>query len=664
MGALSLALLFLLALVSMRIRLSWSLLVFIATAVAAESAGLWLYDAKAVVFETVPLHIGLLCLTGATIAVELDGRRMRAAQAKVVIDNYRSVLGQVFEDSFDAVVVAADDGRVEFASAQATKLFDGIGSPCKVGALLAEVLPAVIHEEAAAMLSQLKQEERPATRLQRCSITSAAGQQLEIEYVVTPSHLQREDGETNPASAVCITARDVTELTAKTNKLEFLAQHDPLTGVLRREAFVGAIDEMLQRTDREGEPIEIAVVAASLSHFAVINGNFGRSIGDMVLAETAKRIALFAGHRDRVARLDGSTFALVIDTKSRDRAQVQSIVDAMLGQVEQPLKLDGHSIQIRLNIGLVASSQVARNGETLMSAAESALDIAKPQSSSNITWFSSALARDIARSRLIERHLWHAIERDELSVRFQPLVMLADRQVIGAEALVRWKNDALGDISPAEFIPVAESSGAIHDIGQFVLRESCRAALDWPDHVSVAVNVSPVQLDFSDMGKTVMKALSDTGLKPSRLHLELTETSLMTNHEFVIEQILALRLLGVKIALDDFGTGHSSFEYLARLPIDKIKIDQSFVRKMLKDNKSQPIIQAVLGLANGLNLDTVCEGIETDEHAMLLRLAGCNQGQGYLFGKPMTRAEFGLYLAKAGTRAGSEGAAAAPALQA
>ena len=316
----------------------------------------------------------------------------------------------------------------------------------------------------------------------------------------------------------------------------------------------------------------------------------------------------------------------------------------MLGQVEQPLTIDGHQIQPRSNIGMVGSWQVARQAEALLSAAEAALDIARRTSSRDITWFNLVLARDIERSRLIERHLWQSLERDELSVVFQPLVSLATRRVVGAEALARWTSEALGEVSPAEFISVAETSGAIHEIGRFVLRQACIAARGWPDHISVAVNVSPVQLDFSDMSKVVREVLVETGLPANRLHIELTESSLMTNHEFVSHQIQALRQSGIKVALDDFGTGHSSFEYMANLPIDKIKIDQSFVRKMLKDTKSQPIIQAVLGLANGLKLQTVCEGVETDEQALLLRLAGCTEGQGYLFGKPMPRQAFTAYL--------------------
>jgi diguanylate cyclase (GGDEF)-like protein len=567
----------------------------------------------------------------------------------VVIDNYRNVIGQVFADSFDAVLVASDDGVIEFASSEAQRLFAGEGGGTLEGLRLADVVPQRISEDALKVLEQPAGVDAGGRELQRCTLDSGAGGRRHVEFVVTPSRLRSEaegiSGAAADRRAVCITARDVTDLVTNTRKLEHLALHDHLTGVLRREAFAEAVDIALARKHKSGQVQELAVVAVNLDHFAVINGNFGRQIGDKVLHEIANRLAYFAGDRDKVARLDGSTFALILETKTSDRDRAQAIADAMLGQVEQPLSIDGHQIQPRSNIGMVGSWQVARQADALISAAEAALDIAKRTNSHDITWFNLVLARDIERSRRIERHLWHALERNELSVQFQPLVNLATRRVVCAEALLRWKSEALGDVSPTEFISVAETSGAIHEIGQFVLERACLAARSWPDDIAVAVNVSPVQLDFSDMSVVVRQALAETGLPAGRLHIELTETSLMTNHEFVVHQIQALRKLGVKIALDDFGTGHSSFEYLANLPIDKIKIDQSFVRKMLRDTKSQPIIQAVLGLANGLKLNTVCEGVETDDQVLLLRLAGCTEGQGYLFGKPMRPEEFLDHLA-------------------
>ncbi len=649
--AFSFALLFLLALISIRMRLSRSLLVCLLVAAGAEVCGLWLYDAHAIVAQTVPLHIGLICLAGATIASELDGRRMRAAQARVVIDNYRNVLGQVFEDSFDAVLVASGDGVIEFASSEAQRLFAGEGGGPLEGLRLADVVPQRISDDALLVLEDHAAAASGERDLQTCTLEGGAGGRRHVEYVVTQSRL-RSDAENEGAApadrhAVCITARDVTDLVTNRRKLEHLALHDHLTGVLRREAFAEAVDIALARKDKSGQEQELAVVAVNLDHFAVINGNFGRQIGDKVLHEIANRLAYFAGDRDKVGRLDGSTFAVILETKTSDRDRAQAIADAMLGQVEQPLSIDGHQIQPRSNIGMAGSWQVARQAEALVSAAEAALDIAKRTNSHDITWFNLVLARDIERSRRIERHLWQALERNELSIQFQPLVNLATRRVVGAEALLRWTSEALGDVSPAEFISVAETSGAIHQIGRFVLKRACLAARRWPDDIAVAVNVSPVQLDFSDMSVVVRQVLAETGLPASRLHIELTETSLMTNHEFVVHQIQALRELGVKIALDDFGTGHSSFEYLANLPIDKIKIDQSFVRKMLKDTKSQPIIQAVLALANGLKLNTVCEGVETDEQALLLRLAGCTEGQGYLFGKPMRPEQFLNHLTAA-----------------
>ncbi len=647
-SALSFALLFALALVSMKVRLSWSLLGFLAVAVGVEILGFRLYDKHAIIVETVPLQIGLICLAGSVIAIELDGRRLRAVQARVVVDNYRSVLGQVFDDSFDAVVVASGNGVIEFASSEAVRLFAGKNGEVLTGSRLEEALPSPIHQDAAGALSATHSHAGHDSTLKLCTFQTPGAGERQIEYVITQSQLrngvQVETVSGSEKTAICITARDVTELHKQNRNLEYLAQHDPLTGVLRREAFLDMVEKRIGNTDQSGRPSDFVVVTVSLYHFAVVNHNFGREIGDKVLLETATRLASFAGHKDWVARLDGSTFGVLLKARAADRDRAQALTDAMLGQVEQPLELDGHHIQLRLLIGMAGTWQVTRQADILISSAETALDIAKRSGLCGITWFNASLGRDIARSRLVERHIWRAIDRNELSLCFQPQVNLASRKITGAEALLRWTSDALGSVSPAEFIPIAESCGAIHDIGRFALEQACEAAKNWPEEMTVAVNVSPVQLDFSDMGKVVRDVLAETGLPAHRLHIELTETSLVTNQEFVAEQIALLRLMGVKIALDDFGTGHSSLDYLAKLPIDKIKIDQSFVRKMLKDTRSQPIINAVLSLARSLDLQTVCEGIETEDQALLLRLAGSTEGQGYLFGKPMTSEQFEQYV--------------------
>jgi diguanylate cyclase (GGDEF)-like protein len=659
-SALSFALLFALALVSVKLRLSWSLLGFLAAAAGVEGVGLWLYDRHAIVAETVPFHVGLLCLAGSVIAIELDGRRVRAAQARVVVDNYRNVLGQVFDDSFDAVVVASGDGVIEFASSEAVRLFAGKDSQDLTGRRVEAVLPAQIHQDAEQLLGEGHDEAGEGGGLKLTTFDAAAAGERQIEYVITRSRLRNATQAAEQAApektAICITARDVTELHTKNRSLEYLARHDPLTGVLRREAFVEMLAERLGKAEQPGKPSEIVVLAVSLNHFAVVNHNFGREVGDKVLVEAANRLAYFAGHKQWVARLDGGTFGVLLKTRSADRDRAQALVDAMLGQMEQALELDGHHIQLKLQIGMAGSWQVTRQADILISSAETALDIAKRSSLCGITWFNSSLGRDIARCRQIERHMWRALERNELSLCFQPQVNLATRKVTGGEALLRWTSDALGTVSPAEFIPIAESSGAIHELGRFALEQACRAARDWPSDVAVSVNVSPVQLDFSDIGRIVRDVLAETGLAAHRLHIELTETSLMTNQEFVAEQIAALRLMGVKIALDDFGTGHSSLDYLAKLPIDKIKIDQSFVRRMLKDTRSQPIIQAVLGLARSLNLQTVCEGIESEDQALLLRLAGSTEGQGYLFGKPMSAQDFKRCVLDSRRTAGLAGA--------
>jgi diguanylate cyclase (GGDEF)-like protein len=460
---------------------------------------------------------------------------------------------------------------------------------------------------------------------------------------VTPSKLVSDNSVNNdgPAHefAVCITARDVTQLRVKTERLEHLAMRDPLTGALRRSSLVSELKSLLSSGNDLSCLPPVAVLAFNLHHFAVINGIFGRPIGDAVLKEITQRTRQFAGTKGFVARIDGNTFAVLLkDCPDQEHALLT--YQALLEQVEQPITIESNHVQIRLNSGLAGSWIGVNGANELLAAAEAALDVSKQTNSGQLICFDPSLAGDASRALQIERHLWTAAERGELSVVFQPQVDLDTRKIIGAEALVRWENKELGKVSPAEFVPIAERSGAVQQIGKFVLWQACLIAANWPEDVTLAVNVSPLQFDLGDVDEMVGQILDDSGLAAERLHLELTETSLLTNRGSALKQINALRARGVRIALDDFGTGHSSFEYLANLPIDKIKVDQSFVRNIMTEPKARPIIYSMLILADGLGLKSVCEGIETEEQVAILKSAGCIEGQGYLFSKPIESDQF------------------------
>ena len=640
-------------LLSLRHRLTASLFIIVGVTLAVEAVAFLVQHKAAIVMGTVPLHFSMLSLFATTTALELDARRIKQLRSKVVIENYQNVLNRVFDDNFDAILLANEDGRIQFANQQVGAIFDTQGKRDLNGCLLADVIPSEINSDAMLVVQQLKLGTFKGSTPHTWSNRERSHNRLDVEYLVTPSKLltNSPSGKNGAEDefAVCITARDITQLRINTEKLEHLAVRDPMTGALRRSALISEVQTQLSSGSVSSGSPAIAILAFNIHHFAVINGTFGRPIGDAVLMEIARRAQQFAGRKGLVARIDGNTFAVLL-TECPDQDHALLTFEALLEQVRQPISIDSNHVQVRLNAGLAGTWMKLDSANQLLAAAETALDSSKQTNSGQLVYFNPSLAGDASRALQIERHLWGAAERGELSIQFQPQVDLKTRRIIGAEALIRWDNQALGKVSPAEFIPIAERSGAVQQIGKFVLWQACLTAVTWPENITLAVNVSPIQFDLSNVDEIVGQVLDDSGLSADRLYLELTETSLLTNRSSALKQIDALRARGVRIALDDFGTGHSSFEYLANLPIDKIKVDQSFIRNITSEPKARPIIYSMLMLSDGLGLKSVCEGIETEEQAAILESAGCNEGQGYLFSKPVESSQFSKLITKETSR--------------
>ena len=428
--------------------------------------------------------------------------------------------------------------------------------------------------------------------------------------------------------------RDVTDRHAAESKVRFLAHHDPLTHLANRVEFHARLEQRLGQGG--GEPV--AALFADLDHFKLVNDSMGHAAGDRVLEVAAQRLAAHAGPHDVVARLGGDEFALLLgQVRSADAAMVlaRRIVDAL----SQPIEVEGRMIQMGASVGVALAPDHADNADELLRAADMALYEAKSAGRGLAALYHQEMKQVLMEKRALELELRSALTNGEFELHYQPLHQLSTDRIAGFEALLRWRHPARGMIAPGAFIGLAEQSGLIVPIGEWVLREALAEAASWADDLTVAVNVSAVQMRGDDLLRQVVSALAATGLDPRRLELEITETVLMQDQETCLAQLHRLRSLGVRIALDDFGTGYSSLNYLRSFPFDKIKIDRCFIEGLCEGGESGAIVEAVLDLASRLNMQTIAEGVEDAAQLAALRLRGCSQVQGYLISKALPAAE-------------------------
>ncbi len=643
MSLLALCLVFLLR---QRLNFTRCLLALAATMVLLEVGATAAQYFTAINAETATLHLLLGCTLTVATGSELVRRRLRMIRTELMAGNYLRVLEQTFADSSDAVLYATKDEVVRFASSKAQRLFGRSGTEIRNGTELQSILPAAMLQDVRMVLSSLESgsgDRRPST----WSNGKTGVNRQDIEYMISPSRFDESDKNRSSGAAdsgaVCITARDVTSERTRLEQIDHLSRHDALTGMLRRHEFVHRLEQSIEDKSPMSGHTEMAVVAFDIFNFSLFNNMFGRNIGDAILVETGNKAKEIAGIQGLVARTDSNTF-VVASTNCPEGPD--AFAERLLAAVQGQMHVRGHHIRLKVNAGGVVLPKHVSSASAAIAASEMALDQSKKASDATIQWFEPSLGSDVSRALKIETYLWDALENGELSVLFQPQVKLKDGSTTGAEALLRWYNAELGQVSPVEFIPIAERSGAIDAIGNFVLRAACRTAAMWPDNLSVAVNVSPVQLSHMDMLQEVRQVLAETGLRPDRLCLEITETALLEPTHDAVDQLKKLRSAGVKIAIDDFGTGHASFGYISRLPIDKIKIDRSFVSTMQTEPRSLKIIHSMLMLARELDFQSVCEGIEDAESSNLLRLAGGDSGQGYHFGRPLTASDFLAFVAR------------------
>jgi diguanylate cyclase (GGDEF)-like protein/PAS domain S-box-containing protein len=442
------------------------------------------------------------------------------------------------------------------------------------------------------------------------------------------------------------THEDVTDRRQTESRMAHMAYHDGLTDLPNRAAFLQALTQMIEACDGTDE--KFAVLSVDLDGLKEINDVFGHAVGDKLLIEVARRIQTSA-RGGVVARLSGDEFGLIIDGTQPDAAL--AVAAGLAETMANEFLIDGKSVRTGLTTGISVYPANGTDGASLLANAGAALFRAKAHSRGSINLFEPQMDQQIRDRRVLHQDLSAAIRNGELSLHYQPQARAsrdeADRDVIGFEALARWNHPARGNVPPGDFIPLAEESGLIVEMGQWILREACREAASWPKPLQVAVNLSPAQFMHGDLVSFVHSILLETGLSPGRLELEITEGVLIEDFDRGLGLLRRLKALGVRISMDDFGSGYSSLTYLQAFPFDKIKIDRAFVMNLGRTPQSAAIIRAVIGLGHGLEVSIVAEGVETDEQLCFLADEHCDVVQGYFIGRPAPIAQYGLLVGNA-----------------
>jgi diguanylate cyclase (GGDEF)-like protein len=426
------------------------------------------------------------------------------------------------------------------------------------------------------------------------------------------------------------THEDVTEQRRGEQRIAHMARHDALTGLPNRILFRERMEQALGRVSR-GE--SLAVLSIDLDSFKEVNDSLGHPAGDALLRGVAERLRLCVCDDGVVARLGGDEFAM-IHVNARNRADVVALAERILRSLDEPLEIERHEIKVGCSIGVAIAPGHGSEADELLKHADMALYRAKADGRRTFRVFEPEMNTRLLARRSLEADLRNALERGEFELHYQPFVSVLTNQVTGFEALIRWNHPQKGSIPPCDFIPLAEETGLINPIGDWVVRAACTEAVNWPAHLHVAVNLSPVQLRNRNLSQSIVLALAATGLDPKRLELEITETALLQDDEILLASLHQLRGLGVRIALDDFGTGYSSLKYLRSFPFDKIKIDRSFVKELGIRSDCAAIVRAVAELGRSLAMTTTAEGVETEAQFAQVKQAGCTEVQGYLFSKP------------------------------
>ena len=427
------------------------------------------------------------------------------------------------------------------------------------------------------------------------------------------------------------THEDITEQRRSEVKIEYMAHHDSLTDLANRVLLNERLEHALGKI--QGEDM-VAVHHVDLDQFKAVNDTFGHPAGDKLLKTVADRLRGLVRGTDTIARMGGDEF-VVVQTPLADPAEATSLAQRIIKVMSEPYDLDDHQAVIGASVGIAVGPGDGLSPDSLLRNADLALYRAKGDGRGTFRFFEPAMDLQMQTRRMMEQDLRKALPAGEFELYYQPVVNLARNEISGCEALIRWNHPERGMVSPAAFIPLAEDIGFIVPIGEWVIRQACATAARWPEDLHVAVNISAVQFRNPGLMQVIVGALATSGLHPTRLEIEITESVLLQNKEATLAVLHQLRALGIRIALDDFGTGYSSLTYLQCFPFDKIKIDRSFVKDITENAGSLNIVRAVAALAKGMGMTATAEGVETREQLDKITSEGCSEMQGFLFSKPL-----------------------------
>lgn len=565
---------------------------------------------------------------------ERHQQQRRLVEAKDLAEDYSRQMAALTEflDSVIAsipasvLVLDADRSTILLGNQQAQRLFADAGVDMK-GRRAADCLSPQVADYVARQTTAL-----PAAK---AGANAGLDNALLVHTALGSRHLRsrtvigkRPDDQ---GEYVLLITEDVSDELAAYAQIHHMAQHDGLTNLPNRTYFNQRLDDAL--TEVRDEPAHVAILCLDLDNFKNINDAYGHGFGDKILLTLAGRLRKCLREDDTLARLGGDEFAVVLPRVHRleeARQAAQRLIDA----VAPAFSIDGHGFSVGLSIGIAMSAPEGSSAEQLLQYGDMALYEAKRNGRNRYEVFRPELEASARIRRQIEIDLRRALHRGELQMHYQPIVEQQSHRISGYEALIRWTHPERGPIPPADFIPIAEETGLIHELGERALNLACQEAATWTNGETVAVNLSPVQFKSTELVDMVALALADSGLPAARLELEITESVMLDHSEGNARTLQRLKDLGVRISLDDFGTGYSSLSYLRSFPFDKIKIDKSFVQEIGQSREAIAIIRAITGLSSSLLIETTAEGVETEEQFRRLTEEGCSHFQGYLFGRP------------------------------
>jgi diguanylate cyclase (GGDEF)-like protein/PAS domain S-box-containing protein len=558
-----------------------------------------------------------------------ERRRVEAERAAAVIqvrEQHRRFNAALNNMSQGLCMIDAEQ-NVIVCNRRYLEIFGFSPDDVKPGMSMREVMK---HTVALGNQTQMNAEELYANYVERLKVGRAS-----IHRHLADGRVIKVVNEPMPEGGWVVTYEDITERYQAEQNIARMARHDALTDLPNRVLFREQMADGLARVESQGEAM--AVLCLDLDNFKTINDTLGHPIGDKLLRGVAERLRCAVGPDDTIARLGGDEFAILQSATSPYAAE--ALAGRLVEVLSTPIVVDGHEINTGISVGIALAPNDGTAADDLMKCADLALYRAKAEGRSLFRFFEPDMDARIQARRALEVDMRRALASGEFHLVYQPQLNLAANALTGMEALLRWDHPVRSSVPPAEFIPVAEETGLIVPLGEWVLRRACAEAAHWPDSIRVAVNLSPVQFRSRGLVTTVTQALAAAGLPPARLEIEITEAALLQKDEMTVAMLHQLRALGVRISMDDFGTGYSSLSYLRSFPFDKIKIDRSFIADIERNGDSEAIIRAIAELGASLGIETTAEGIETEEQLELVRRAGCTEVQGYLLSMPRPAAE-------------------------